>query len=93
MIDIVTKIPTGHMNAKTDLQLAGELNMTRRQVRQLISEARRTNIILNMQDGRGYFIPDKKDSDLCERWLLQEESRLKRHALSLRAVRKFIKEG
>ena len=93
MIDIVTKIPTGHMNAKTDLQLAGELNMTRRQVRQLISEARRTNIILNMQDGRGYFIPDKKDYDLCERWLLQEESRLKRHALSLRAVRKFIKEG
>lgn len=93
MIDITTKIPKGHKNAKTDTELAGELNIPKRQIRRLISEARRTTIILNMQDGKGYFIPTNKEKDLCTNWLMQEESRLKRHALSLRAVRKFIKEG
>jgi predicted DNA-binding transcriptional regulator YafY len=93
MIDITTKIPKGHKNAKTDIELAGELNIPKRQIRRLISEARRTNIILNMQDGKGYFIPTQKEKELCKDWLMQEESRLKRHALSLRAVRKFIKEG
>lgn len=93
MIDITTKIPKGHKNAKTDTELAGELNIPKRQIRRLISEARRKTIILNMQDGRGYFIPTEKEKDLCRDWLLQEESRLKRHALSLRAVRQFVKEG
>lgn len=93
MIDITKNIPKGHMNAKTDIELAGELNIPKRQIRRLISEARRTTIILNMQDGKGYFIPTKKEKDLCEDWLMQEESRLKKHALSLRAVRRFVKEG
>lgn len=93
MIDIAEKIPLGHKNAKTDTELAGELNIPKRQVRRLISEARQKTIILNMQDGRGYFIPTEKEKDLCRDWLLQEESRLKRHALSLRAVRQFVKEG
>ena len=93
MIDISTKIPKGHANAKTDIELSGELNIPKRQIRRLISEARRTTIILNMQDGKGYFIPTKSEKALVSEWLMQEESRLKRHALSLRAVRKFVKEG
>lgn len=93
MIDIIKNIPKGHKNAKTDFELAMETGIPARQIRRLISEARRTTIILNMQDGAGYFIPTVKDRDLCERWLKQEESRLKKHALSLRSVRKLMREG
>lgn len=93
MIDITKSIPKGHKKAKTSSILAYELGIPEREVRNLISKARQTTIILNMQDGMGYFIPTVKDRDLCERWLKQEESRLKKHALSLRSVRKLMREG
>lgn len=86
-IDILRYIPFGYRNGITSSELAAHIGATAREVRKLISEARQETVILNMQDGTGYFRPDEGEDDLVDRWLLQEESRLKQHALALRAAR------
>lgn len=87
-IDILRYIPFGYGNGITSRELANHTGATPRAVRVLISEARQQTVILNMQDGTGYFRPEEGEEDLVDRWLLQEESRLKQHALALRAARK-----
>ena len=92
MLQIIDFIPYGKENAKTAEELADTIGTSEREVRRMINEARRENVVLNMQDGNGYFRPTEKEKDLAERWLKQEESRLKLHALALRAVRRSLKE-
>lgn len=58
-MDIVKFIGTGKQNAVTREQLATRLCLPDRTVRKLIQEARdRGELILNAQDGRGYYISD-----------------------------------
>lgn len=83
----------GHDNARTLAELEELTGKPGRIIRRQINEERRETIILNMQDGSGYFLPDASEADLVRRWVKQEESRLKLHALSLRAGRKAIREA
>ncbi len=92
-MNIADFIPEGHEKALTADELAALTSQDTRTVRAQISEARRSTVILNMQDGAGYFRPTEEDRALIERWKKQEESRLKRHALALRAVRQYLKGG
>lgn len=93
MIDIRDYIPVGRENAVTYKQIFMATGLSTRQIRNLISVARRDTVILNVQDGNGFFIPElPKEQGLVERWLAQEEHRLKIHALSLKSARK-VKNG
>lgn len=93
--DISDFIPTGRDNAISRESLANATHMTDRQIRQSIHKARRDIPILNLQDGKGYFIPDKEDP--IDMYMLfsfvnQETNRLKSIGWSLKSARKWLKE-
>lgn len=51
-----------------------------RTMRRLLHEARKKIPIINLQNGKGYFIPDmnlEKDRKMLARWVKQEKSRIK----------------
>ena len=92
--DILDYIPTGSMNAIERVILRLKTGLKDRQKRRLIHFARRKIPILNMQDGKGYFIPDMnniKDINLLVRYVQQEESRLRRIAWSLMGARRTLR--
>ena len=92
---IMDKIPVGHENAVTRQQLCISTGMNDRRIRRAIAEARREIIILNLQDGNGYYIPDMEDDvDKAElkRFVKQEEHRLKSIGWSLKAARRMDRE-
>lgn len=86
-------IPVGQENAVTLEELARAVGTDKRCVRDAISQLRREFVILNMQDGNGYFKPSPDEIELTKRWVKQEESRMKKLALSLRAGRKAVKSA
>lgn len=92
---IMNLIPVGHENAVTRQQLCISTGMNDRRIRKAIAEARRENIILNMQDGNGYYIPNMEDDvDKAElkKFVKQEEHRLKSIGWSLKAARRLNSE-
>lgn len=92
---IMDKIPVGHENAVTRKQLCISTGMNDRRIRRAIAEARRETIILNMQDGNGYYVPDMEDDvDKAElkRFVKQEEHRLKSIGWPLKAARRMDRE-
>lgn len=89
-LNILDYIPTGRVNAITRHALAIRTGISDRQVRDLIHYARRDIPILNMQDGRGYFIPDMNDGverELLAAYVRQEEKRLKSIGWALASAR------
>lgn len=92
--NILDYIPTGSGNAVERTILRFRTGLKDRQMRKLIHFVRREIPILNMQDSKGYFIPDtndEKDVQLLIRYVLQEESRLKSIGWSLMAARKTLR--
>lgn len=92
--DILDYIPVGSSNAVERFLLRMRTGLNDRQMRKLIHFARRRMPILNMQDSKGYFIPDmnsEKDIELLVKYVLQEESRLKSIGWSLMAARKTLR--
>lgn len=89
-LNILDYISTGRMNAITRHALAIRTGISDRQVRDLIHYARRDIPILNMQDGRGYFIPNMNDDverELLAAYVRQEEKRLKSIGWALASAR------
>ena len=92
--NVLDYIPTGSANAVERAILRFRTGLRDRQMRKLIHFARREIPILNMQDGKGYFIPDmnsEKDIRLLVRYVLQEESRLQRIGWSLKSARQTLR--
>lgn len=54
MINIIDLIPFGHDNAVTYNHLRRLTGLSKRAVRNELNRARKDNIILNMQDGKGF---------------------------------------
>lgn len=78
--DILNSIPVGSGNAIKRKWLCCITGLIDRTMRNLLHEARKKIPVLNMQNGRGYFIPDMncdKDRKMLVRWVKQEESRIK----------------
>lgn len=91
-INIVEFIPVGKKNAITRQQLVIATGMNDRQVRESISQARRETVILNDQDGNGYFIPTADEKSLVRRFLNQETKRGKSIFWSLKAAREMVEK-
>ena len=90
-MDRVDYIPFGRENAVTRTQLRIMTGLNDRKIRDKISEARRDTVILNMQDGKGYFRPLPEERHLVEAYDKQETARLKSIGWSLKATRQMLK--
>lgn len=93
-MQILEYIPVGREKAITREELVKRTGLDDRQVRELIQRARRDGAILNLQDGRGYFRPDcskQEEVHLLERFVRQEEHRLKSIGWALRGARRILK--
>lgn len=94
-LNILDYIKIGRENAVTRAELSKQIGISDRQVRDLIHYARRDTPILNMQDGKGYFIPDMENEEevlLLKSYVKQENARLKSIGWSLLSARKVLKE-
>lgn len=78
VIDIIKFIPYGHENGITGRELQNITHLNNRRVREFIETERMDHVILNMQDGKGYFRPTEAETDLTKRWILQEMSRARK---------------
>ena len=90
-MDIVDYIPFGRENAVTRAQLRSRTGIDDRTIRDMIADARRDTVILNMQDGKGYFRPLPEERHLVEAYVKQETARLKSIGWSLKATRQMLK--
>ena len=92
-IDILDYIRTGHDRAITRAELSDLTGIDDRTIRDMIHYARRDIPILNMQDGRGYFIPDMnilEERMMLMKYIRQEESRLKSIGWALKTARRAM---
>lgn len=86
-------IPTGSKNAIKRSCLCKLSGLLDRAMRDLLHEARKKIPVINLQNGKGYFIPnmnDDKDVDMLVRWVGQEESRIKESQLIVDAAIKTL---
>ena len=92
-MNITDYIPKGQNNAVSADSLCTALNIDRRTVRRLISSAQENGaVILNMQDGRGYFVPADDESQLVDDYIKQESARARSIFRKLRTARKWCPE-
>lgn len=84
-------IPYGRKNAVKRADLVNMIGLSDRVVRKLIEDARQSGvIIINMQDGRGYYRPEKRED--LEYYIRQEEGRAKSIHRNLKAAKKALRE-
>lgn len=77
---IVDLIPVGKANAIERGQLHNLCKVygiadSDREMRRLIQHAKGSNVIMNMQDGSGYFRPGKDDKEELRHYIMQEAQR------------------
>lgn len=96
MGSILDYIPTGSRNAITRDRLVRMTGRSDRSVRKMIEEARKTKVILNMQNGNGYFLPDitcEEDRLCLKQWVCQEKSRLGSIRQGITAAEALLERG
>lgn len=72
-------IPVGHENAIGRGTLREAFGMSDRKIRKVIEEVRKEIPVINMSDGKGYFIPDPNNMVDCCRvneYIAQEKARI-----------------
>lgn len=89
-IDIVQYIPFGRKNAIGRKELAAKVGCSDRTMRDLINAARKREVIINIQNGCGYYRPTEDDIDEVKQFKRQEENRAKDIFRGLQSVRKFL---
>lgn len=89
-MNILDYIPYGKENAITRSELVFKIGLSDRKVRNLIADARRETVIINLQDGGGYYIPT--DRAEIERYLKQETHRAKSIFYRLKSARRALKD-
>lgn len=85
-------IPYGKENAVTREQLVILTGLSDCQIRGQIAKARRHILILNLQDGQGYYRPTSDERADVERFVRQEKSRASKIFWSLKAADDFLSQ-
>lgn len=94
-MNILDYIPYGKENAVSRERLAGLYGGGEhgdRRARKAIESARKTHVILNLQDGSGYFQPKDTDNDLVAKQYRQTNNRANSINRQRRALRKWQRE-
>lgn len=95
-MNIVDFIPKGSANAVTRAQLMLATGLDDRAVRDAIEKARENIGILNMSDGKGYFLPDYSnpiDRAMADKFYRQQEHRQKAIRKSNQGLKKELREA
>ncbi|HKM00746.1 MAG TPA: hypothetical protein VJ083_01695 [Sedimentibacter sp.] len=71
VIDIIKFIPYGHENGITGRELQNITHLNNRRVREFNKTERMDHVILNMQDGKGYFRPTEAETEYNHHSLYQ----------------------
>ncbi len=87
MFTIEEAVPFGHENAVSRSELALRTGMSDRAVRDAINKS--DALILNLQDGKGYFQPLPEESSLVEAWIALFTSRIKEEKKRIRQAKKW----
>lgn len=88
---VLDAIPFGKENAVTREYLTAKTGLPDRQVRKAIEEIRRNHIVLNDQDGKGYY--RSYDLDDIERFYRQERARALAVLYRMRPMRILLRGG
>lgn len=91
-MDIVDYILFGRKNAITRTRLRIVTGLNDRQIRRMIAEARENTVILNMQDGKGYFRPLPEEINYVKAHERQESARIMSQIEGLEVERRMIRE-
>lgn len=84
-------IPYGHDNAITRAELANRLGENDRVIRDGINKS--DELIINLQDGKGYFKPLPEEAPLVEAWVKIMRSRVREENKRIRAARRWGANG
>lgn len=91
---ILDYIPTGHKHAVTRQTLCSMTHSNDRDIRNAIAEVNANEnseeLIINMNDGKGYFRPAKNEDNLVRIWMKIEASRQKSVQASVDAARNYL---
>lgn len=94
---ILDYIPTGHDNAVTRETLQSLTHLSDRKIRVLIAEANKSApddvLIINLQDGMGYFRPAPDEDYLVRIWRMQEKARGVSVDESVEAADRYLGRG
>ena len=96
LFDITEYIPYGAVNAidRYDLLMAVRNVLgyiSDREMRRMLEYSRQNgNIIINFQNGKGYFRPENKEE--IEKYIRQEEARAKKIQFNLKSARKALRK-
>lgn len=89
-INILDYIPKGKENAISRAKLRYLTGLTDSKMRTLIREARHETPIINLQDGKGYYVPTEIEE--VDRFIAQEEKRAKSIFANLRSAKEYRKK-
>ena len=93
-MNILKLIPQGKANAisRTELRYRAQLND--RAMRELIEQERRNGaIILNLQDGRGYYRPAPDEMDDVAQQYRQIKGRIESFSIQQKHLRRALKQA
>lgn len=92
--DILNFIPVGSRNAVKRKFLNSLTGLKDRNMRDRLHDVRMKIPIINLQNGKGYFIPDmnrKEDVVLLIRWVKQEKSRIRENQIIVETAEKTLR--
>lgn len=95
-MNILDYIPTGHKNAVSRRWLQTTTHMSDRMVRWLIAEVNKNDcdaeLIINLQDGKGYFRPAEDKKNLVRNWMAIESSRTAENRMNVDAAKRYLRK-
>ena len=81
-------IPEGHENAVSRQYLRDMTGMSDRSMRIDLKSSR--ELVLNLQDGKGYFRPSESEDGLVRAYIRQEESRIREIQKTARKAKTYL---
>ena len=93
-MNVLELVPKGYGNAVGRKELVRALGVSDRDARErLKAEADKAHIpVVNLQDGNGYFVPDREDIEILRRYIAQELSRARKILKRARHAEKYLKK-
>lgn len=96
-MNILDYIPTGHKNAVSRRWLQTATRLNDRKIRDMISAVNTggedNELIINLQDGKGYFQPAENEKNLVRNWIAIESSRTAENRLNVDAAKRYLNRG
>ena len=97
IMNILDYIPTGHKNAVSRRWLQTVTRLNDRKIRDMISAVNTggedNELIINLQDGKGYFRPAENEKNLVRNWIAIESSRTAENRLNVDAAKRYLNRG